>query len=263
MKRLIILVFIVLSFASCKKIININIKNAEPVLVIEGSVNDVFAVQQIKISKTVALENENIFPTVSGATVKVTDDLGNNFAFVELRPGIYTKTMRGVKGRTYSLSVQIDAKTYTATSKMPNKVLLDSIGILKTDLFGKERKNLVAYFKDPEKELNFYRYYMYVNQKLVKNIFVSNDRLTNGKVIRQQFFYNSDDIDELKTGDFVELEALNIDNNIFDYWYSLSQQVDRGPNQGTTPSNPSSNIVGGALGYFSAEAYQKESITVK
>ena len=263
MNRFIILLLVVLSLSSCKKIIDIDIKNAKPILVIEGNLVDEFGIQQIKISKTVALDNENIFPKVSGAAVKITDNLGNEFVFLESKPGFYIKSMKGIAGRTYNLSVEVEGQKYTASSTMPKKVLLDSIGILKTNLFGKERRNVAAFYKDPAADLNFYRYYLYVNYKLVKNIFVSNDRLTNGNLIRQQFFYNSDDIEELKKGDIVDLEMLNIDANIFDYWYSLSQQVDRGPNQNTTPSNPSSNIIGGALGYFSAQAYQIKTITVK
>lgn len=263
MNKLIILVFFVLSLSACKKIIQIDLNNAKPVLVIEGNIDDIFGIQQIKISKTNALDGDDVFPKISGATVKVTDNLGNVYAFTEASPGVYNKTMKGIVGRTYSLAVGFAGQTYIASSTMPKKVVLDSIGILKVNLFGKDRKNLVAYFKDPIDDVNFYRYYMYVNRNLVRNIYVSNDRLTNGNAIRQQFFYSSDDVDQLKTGDKVYLEMLNIDSNIFDYWYSLSQQVDRGPNQNTTPSNPSSNITGGALGYFSAQTYQLDSLTVK
>lgn len=250
-------------FISCKKIININIVNASPQLVIEGNLVDEMGTQIIRISKSVMLDNDNVFPNVSGANVKVSDNLGNTFVFSELKPGIYTNNMKGINGRSYTLTVTAEGKNYVASSTMPKRVKLDSLSIVKTNLFGKERKTAAAYFKDPIADVNYYRYYLFVNHKLVKNTYVSNDRLTNGNAIRQQFFYNSDDIDELRTGDMVDLEMLNIDKNIFDYWYSISQQSDRGPSQSTTPSNPPSNITGGALGYFSAQAFQIATIIVK
>ncbi|RYD74892.1 MAG: DUF4249 family protein [Sphingobacteriales bacterium] len=118
---------------------------------------------------------------------------------------------------------------------------------------------------DPANETNFYHFNLYVNNVFSKRVYVNNDRLTNGNKLRIQLYYesNDDDDDGLKTGDAVIVEMKGIDSNIFDYWYTLSQQSGRGPNQGTTPANPPSNISNGALGYFSAHTYQRQSITVK
>jgi hypothetical protein len=47
------------------------------------------------------------------------------------------------------------------------------------------------------------------------------------------------------------------------YYYTLNQQTGAGPGGGTTPSNPPSNLIGGALGLFSAHTVQKRGITIK
>jgi hypothetical protein len=264
MKRLLYFSLLVLCFTSCKKIIDVDTESSEPQLVIEGNITDKFVAQQIKISRSVPYTSQNIYPTVSGASVLLTDNRGNTFNFSESQPGLYAFGMRGVPGVTYTLQVKVDGKTYTATSKMPALVKLDSIGVLSNTFFNTERKTAAAFLTDPVNDVNFYHFNLYVNDVLSKRIYVNNDRLTNGNKLRIQLYYekNEDDDKGLITGDNVAVEMETIDSNIFDYWYSLSQQSDRGPNQGTTPSNPTSNISNGALGYFSAHTYQRINIKV-
>ncbi|WP_316831379.1 DUF4249 domain-containing protein [Pedobacter aquatilis] len=267
MKRLIIYAcFISLLFSSCKKIISIDTDNAPPQIVIEGKITDKLANQQIKITKTINYDDDIAFPTVSGATVKVTDSRGNNYVFTETAPGIYTNRMRGVSGVTYNLDVTAEGKNYKATSKMPNNVKLDSIGVVLNSFFGNDRKTAVAYLVDPANETNFYHFNLYVNDYLSQRFYVSNDRLTNGNPLRIQLFFksnnNNNDSDELNTNDKVRIELECIDSNVFDYWYALSEQSSRGPNQGTTPANPTSNISNNALGYFSAHTYQSLNLVV-
>lgn len=266
MKKLIIyLAVIAFCTTSCKKIITIDTENAEPQIVIEGKINDVLMDQQIKISKTVGYTDASIFPKVSGAVVTVTDSRGGSFKFTETTPGIYTNRMRGVLGVTYNLNVVAEGKTFVASSKMPNLVKFDSIGIVSNSFFGNERKITAAYLVDPPTEANYYRFMLNRNGLFSNRIYVNNDRLTNGNKLRIQLYFNSEDDEneDLQTGDKVSVEMESIDSNIFDYWYALSSQSGRGPNQGTTPANPTSNLSNNALGYFSANTYQKIIATVK
>lgn len=265
MKKLFLYLLIVTAgLTSCTKIIDIDTKNAEPQLVIEGKIVDRLIEQQILITKTVGYDEVGVYPKVTGATVRVTDSRGNNYAFTEKSPGIYVNRMRGVYGVTYTMDVTADGKNYQASSKMPNSVKLDSIGVVSNSFFGEERKTAAAFFVDPAKESNAYHFNLYINGVFADRIFVENDRLTNGNNLRVQLFYQAnDDDDGLKSGDTFSIEMEGIDSNIFNYWFALSQQDGRGPNQGTTPSNPTSNISNGALGYFSANTFQRMNATVK
>jgi len=266
MKKLTLVITVLsIAFTSCKKIIEVDSNNAEPKIVIEGKINDQLIEQQILISKTVGYDEKGIYPKISGATVTVSDSFGFSYSFTEKQPGIYTRRMRGIVGATYNLSVSVEGKTFTASSKMPSLVKLDSIGVVSNSFFGNERKTAAAYLVDPANESNFYHFNLYVNNLFSRRIYVNNDRLTNGNKLRIQLFYeaNDDDDEGLKSGDKITVEAEGIDSKIFDYWYALSQQSGRGPNQGTTPANPPSNISNDALGYFSANTYQKLSLDVK
>ena len=264
-KYLIYLLTATIGLASCKKIIQIDTNNAEPQLVIEGKISNRLIEQQVLISKTVGYDEKAVYPKVSGATVRVSDNNGNTYIFTEKSPGIYVNRMRGVSGITYKMEVTAEGKNYQASSKMPNLVKLDSIGVITNNFFGNERKTAAAFLVDPVNEANFYRFNLYVNGLFSDRIYVNNDRLTNGNNLRIQLYYeaNDDDDEGLKSGDNISVEMEGIDANIFNYWYALSEQSGGGPNQGTTPSNPTSNISNGALGYFSANTYQRLSTTVK
>ena len=265
MKKLIILCSLAcLLFTSCKKIIEIDTNNAEPQLVIEGVITNQIGDQVIKISKSVSYDDQSIFPAVSGAVVSVSDSRGNTYNFTENAAGVYALRMRGIAGVTYTMKAVVEGKTYTAISKMPTAVRLDSIGVVVNTFFNNERKTIAAYVLDPAGEANYYHFNMYVNDFQSDRVYVNNDRLTNGNNLRLQLFYskNDDDDEGLVTGDKVAVDMHCIDANIFNYWYALSQQSGRGPNQGTTPANPTSNISNGALGYFSAQTNQRLSIVV-
>ncbi|MCX2573216.1 DUF4249 domain-containing protein [Pedobacter sandarakinus] len=264
-KKLFIYVIAIICLFSCKKIIQIDTDNAEPQVVIEGKIIDRLVEQQIIISKTVRYDEANSYPKLSGAKVTVSDSRGNNFVFAEKEPGVYVNRMRGVSGVTYNLDITVDGKNYKASSTMPKLVKLDSIGVIKNSFFGNERRTAAAFLVDPADEINFYHFNLYVNSRFSKRIYVNNDRLTNGNKLRIQLFYDADEDDDggLKSGDSVGVEMECIDANMFDYWYALSEQSGRGPNQGTTPANPTSNISNNALGYFSAHSYQRLNATVK
>lgn len=265
MKHLIFLLGVIVCFSSCKKIISIDTENAPPQIVIEAKINDRLIDQQIRITKTVGYTDASIYPTVSGATVSVSDSRGNNYIFNETAAGVYTNRMRGVYGVTYTMKVIAEGKTYTASSKMPNLVRMDSIGIISNTFFGNERRTTAAYLLDPVNETNYYRFTLNRNGINSNRIYVNNDRLTNGNKLRIQLYFNAEDDEneDLLSGDKVAVEMEGIDSNVFDYWYALSSQSGRGPNQGTTPANPTSNISNNALGYFSANTYQKITATVK
>ncbi|WP_231459078.1 MULTISPECIES: DUF4249 domain-containing protein [unclassified Pedobacter] len=262
MKNIILYIFLGLIFTSCKKIIDVDTNNAAPQIVIEGNISNRLIAQQIRISKTVGYDDLSNYPAVRGAKVTVNDSRGNTYNFTESLPGLYVFAMRGIPGITYTLQVDVDGKSYSAISKMPAVVPLDSIGVVKNTFFGNENINVAAYVSDPVNVENFYRFNLYVNDNLSDRIYVNNDRLTNGNKLRLQLFYDGPNDEDLKKGDKVAVDMECIDSNIFDYWYALNQQTGRGPNQGTTPANPTSNLSNGALGYFSAHTYQRLAITV-
>ena len=253
------LLFASLSLFSCEKVINIEFNDSEALLVIEGELtDDPTNSQTITISKTTDFQTTNDQLYVSGAVVLITDDAGNSVYLSETTPGKYqTSTLGGVPGRTYNLSVTYDGKSYTSTCKMPVKTTLDSLSISKTPGFGGGMiRSVVPHFQDPAGKGNFYRLRMYINEEFIES-FIYDDEFLDGN-------YNSQGLQSfnqaIKQFDTVAVQLMNVDEKVHYYFETLAANSG-GPGGGVaSPANPKSNIVGGALGYFSAHTSQYQTI---
>ena len=251
--------FILLASTSCQQVIDLKLDNAAPQIVIEGIVTNQAAVQTVKISESVPFSNTNTFPPVSGAIVTITDNHNNTYNLTEGVPGTYNSIkFQGRVGYVYMLTVQLKGKTYTATSVMPAPVRFDDL-TYKDGFFNADKKLVTVHYQDPLNIANQYHFLMFVNGVQVKTIIENDDNFSNGRYVDFDLFEDNIDI---RIGDQVVVEAQCTDRNMFLYWFSLSQQQGGG-GAAPTPSNPPTNLSGGALGYFSAHTVQRLAIAIK
>jgi hypothetical protein len=250
--------------SSCKKIIDLNLETAGPQLVIEGNVTNVREVQTVKISRTVPVDAQNVFPAVSGANVSMQDSDGNSFQFQEAEPGIYQlRAFAGKTGVTYTLLVEAEGKTYQASSTMPTLVTLDSLTASEQTFGSEVRKTIAVNFQDPAQIKNYYLFKMALNGVQVAQIFSDSDFFTDGRLVQRDLFLSGNDDLEIVTGDRVVVEMQCIDEKIYTYWRTLEQQYATGnPNDVTTPANPPNNWNNKALGYFSAHTTAIQNVSV-
>lgn len=263
MKGFALITFIlVLLFCSCQKVVNLKLNTVPPQIVIQGEITDSGGPYAITINQSVDFYASNTFPPVSGAVVKISDNLGNDDSLIEYTPGIYSTTnFQGRPGRTYTLSVTVQNNTYTAVSTMPMPVKLDSITFSLTSGFGKQQIDAIANFQDPPGVPNYYQFLEYINGiQFNKEIFIFDDRLSDGKYISTTLRTDSS---YLNMGDVLKLKMYSIDENVYNYFLQLRQSSGTGAfNSTASPANPTTNITGGALGYFSAHTTQYQTITV-
>jgi len=246
------------TFSSCEKVIDIKFNDKEALIVIEGELTDDATVPQtITISKTTDFQTTNDQLFVSGAVVSISDDSGNSAILTETSPGKYqTSTIEGVSGRTYFLIVSYDGKNYSSTCKMPVKTIVDSLSILKVFSFGGINRSVVPHFLDPLGKGNYYRARMKINGKFIESFFYD-DEFLDGNYNNQglQSFNQA-----IKKFDTVSLQLMNVDQRVHFYFESLAANS-TGPGGGVaSPANPKTNILGGALGYFSAHTSQTKTV---
>jgi hypothetical protein len=245
--------FAMLGGNSCKKVIQVNLNDAAPQIVIEGEITNAPGPYHIKISQSVNFSATNTFPPVTGAIVRITDSTtGLDVALNETDSGVYTTpdAIEGIPEDTYKLSVIVDGKQYTASSTMPRQVNLDSISFEENIGFNnKEDIDAVVNFQDPAGLGNYYQFIESVNGRTIPNIFVFEDRLSDGKYIRQPLFNDSS---YLQKNDTLTLAMYCVDENTYNYFNTLSEVTGNNSFQSATPANPNTNISNGALGYFSA-----------
>jgi len=256
-----------LIFTGCKKVIHVNLNDADKQYVIEGVITNQPGTCSVLLSQTKNFEDDNDFAGVSGATIQITEQGGSTTLLTETSTGVYeTTTLYGASSKTYLLSVTINGHQFTASSTMPQPVNLDTVLIIKDDELGKNRMLANVQYKDPPQTGNNYRFVQYVNGRKEKQIFIRNDDLSNGNTVTTKLRYPKDDNgdNEINTGDLVKIDMLCIDSAVYKYWYSLNKGATGGSGMSSaTPANPVSNIQGGALGYFSAHTLQSKTVVAR
>ena len=238
-------------FYSCEKVIDLNLKTSSSQIVIQGTIYDHPGPFRVNITKSVNFDESNTYPAVTGAIVKISDNTGFSEYLTEDSAGIYaTSQLEGIPGRTYSINVNADGQTYTATSTMFPAVEIDSIFI--KNKFGTVT-SINILFKDPVNTLNYYRLIDFINMKQQPSIMSSSDFGFDGKIITGRIFY---DEKYLKSGDTLTFWLESIDKGVYDYFRTASNS---GGGQEASPANPVSNISNHALGFFSACTVRKKS----
>jgi hypothetical protein len=258
MKKLTILLMIIcICFSSCEKVINLNLDNTSPRLVIEGNIYNQPGPYIVKLSQTADFDEANDYPAVSGATVIITDNHGMKDTLSEKSPGVYlTSKINGVPGYTYSLSVRVDKTTYTASSTMPAPIGIDSIFFEKFVIGGFDMVSVK--FQDPANIVNYYRIVEYYNGARQPDIFTISDDVYDGKGIKYSIVAGEDNDYLFNSGDAITIWLESVDKGVYDYFRTAAENdID---SQSSTPANPLSNISNGALGYFSASAFTSKTI---
>jgi Domain of unknown function (DUF4249) len=248
--------FVCLFLFGCQKVININLNSASPAIVIEGNINNQPGPYTVTVNQTVNFSQNNTFPPVTGAFITIADNAGTTDTLVESPPGIYTTTkINGVEGRTYTLKVESDGQTYTATSTMPQAVTFDTLGLIERIGFRDTNLYAEAGFKDPGNETNYYRFLEAINYAIQSRIFVLDDEYSNGRYINYTLRSDS----SLTPGENVIVEMECIDQGTYQYFSTFNEATGA---TNLTPANPVSNFSNNALGYFSAHTSQYKALIV-
>jgi len=204
---------------SCQKTVTLDLNTAPAQIVIQGEITNTPGPYTITINQSTAFYADNTFPPISGAAVKISDGQGLTDSLTETSPGVYsTHTLQGTPGNTYTLSVFAQNQQYTASSAMPAPVALDSI-TWETSTF---RKGIYAIpnFQDPPGVKNYYQFMEFQNgQQLTQDIFVFDDRLSDGKYISRTL---RNDSSRLVTGAQLQVKMYTIDENVYNYSTSWS-----------------------------------------
>ncbi|MGC1389802.1 MAG: DUF4249 domain-containing protein [Bacteroidales bacterium] len=249
----------------CEKVINVDLNQAAPHIVIEGLINDQKGPYTVMISKSGSYFNQPVLQTVSGAKVILTSSFGTIDSLIEIASGVYiTSRTRGIPGWTYTLKVISEDQEYGGSSTMFSHVNIDSLTLVKTqtqrlDFDGNSHKHthvdIHCFFKDPE-EKNFYRIKVFRNDSInTQNYRLYDDQYTNGEETELR-------VANATADDTFRVELLSLDQSTYEYYRTLSDLLFTNPIFGSTPANPNTNLSNGALGYFGACAISTRTIII-
>jgi hypothetical protein len=256
LKNTIHIIAITLIFFSCQREIDINLNESNPKYVIEGNISDQTGPYEVKITKTVNFDDSNNYPPVSEALVIIGEDTGITDTLTEIQLGRYvTNHIIGISGRTYHLTVKIGQETFSAISTMPQLVNFDSLTQENINgNSGRDIRLVVPKYTDPAGIANYYLFWVTKNDSLQHNIFVRNDAGADGRVAVQPLGVRAN------AGDTISVEMQCINRQNYDYFFGLAEIARQ---SSATPTNPVSNITGGALGYFNAHTTQTKRIIIQ
>ncbi len=261
-KNLYILVLLVFtfSFISCEEVINVDLDTATPRLVIDAALKwekgTGGETQLIKLSTTTGFFDQNI-PTVSDATVFVTNSSGIVFDFVEFVPntGEYIcTTFVPVLNESYTLTVISNGMTYIATENLIPVPPIDKIEQNNDGGFGGGNIEVKFFYTDDPAVDNFYLDATQFSRYQIPQYGVSSDTFFQGNQIFE--IYSNENI---RSGDTIAFSLIGISEGYFKYLQvllSIAGSSGGGPFQ-SPPATVRGNLVNTtdienyALGFFS------------
>lgn len=293
MKSLFIYILLI-TFISCKEDYQTELENGVSRLVIIGQICDTLSRNEIKISRTIPYYADKVINNgLSGAFVEIETSEGETIFYEEdpTEKGLYNaqNAFSGKIGIQYTLKVYIDfdgdgyTETYSATSKMPPHLQLDSISF--------KQEKILNYHIYPLKlnGADFVEYkYLLINyllngipvtlnlnewltfdSKLIgrKNdldvIILVGETMTNILVDKVDEAKCSDDEPKrpiiVTSGDSITAIISQIDYIYFNYIEQCKASTkSNNPILGGNNGNMISNISGGALGSFSTRSIVKK-----
>lgn len=238
MKRILLLLML-FSLVSCEEVVDVELEESAPRLVVEASLlwnTDLQDnVQVIKLTTTAPYFNESV-PAAIGATVTVNTETGEEFLFTEVSDGIFTnEEMPPVLDVKHELVITYKDEIYVATEELIPVPKLNFVEQSKGGFSGDDTEFKIFY-RDPAEVENYYLF-RYINEKISLQIY--DDEFTNGN---QTFAFFSDE--DAEPGDLVAFQIQGISEGFYEYMYILRSQSGTagGPFQ-TQPSIVRGNIV--------------------
>ena len=245
MRKILVLLVPLVILTSCKKDIEIDYRQVEPIYVVEASVSN--NGMQARISLTNNMDNNSTISNISEAIVTITGSDGTCETLPYVSNGTYKSTVSGTPGVEYKIDIEIDGHHFSSSSTMQKMPEMNEFRFMWHKIIQQKLLMAELLFQDIPNEDNWYFIHLYRNDTGLRWALKRDDLNPDGE-LQQLFSFgmeDSDDEDMLHEGDRLHLELHAIDKRTYDYFYSM-QIMDN------TGTNPIQNFTGGCLGYYSA-----------
>ena len=285
------IITLMLTQLSCTAPIDIDTRNSEPVVVVYGYLTDEYKYQNVRVTKSSPYFEANTSIPVPDANVQITSSDGQAYTLKYEKEGYYTSPEKfaAKPGTTYHLTVEVqtdkELEIYEAQTTILPLVPIDSVTITPLLIMGFRHFSLNVYMQEPAETANFYLFRFFLkdsisNEKISKLI-TTDDRFYNGEYVSGasitmfedatdekilEFYKNRYDEDDdaynylLTPGDTVRVQVLNIEKG---YCYfiqeCISEMYGENPFFGGPPSNITTNLSNGAVGFFTGFCIQEHT----
>ena len=263
MKNLTLLFITITLLFSCQKVIDVDLNDANPKLVIEANYTAQDSTVRVLISYTANYFSGNPNPTVNNASVQIIDQNGISTTIPFNANGAYILSNYIPQFNTnYTMNVIVNGVTYSSSCFLPAVVNQEPITtqFLPDGFFGSAPFYLTFWrFNDPVGEENYYQARVTYNDTIKDGVFdliIQDDKLINGNLAQRPIFTKL-----FQQFDTVEIEMRSISKTVYNYYYEL-QSLGGGQNS-AAPANPSYYWTNKALGYFSCYGTSTQSLIIQ
>lgn len=290
MKKIITGILAVTLIAGCTAPIDIKTNDSDPVIVIVGQVTSENIAHTVRITSSAPYFDAQPNKGISGADVTIRSSTGETFTLSEstTEKGLYVSdsAFAGTAGVTYTLIVRVDfngdgiIETYEAQTVMPEVITIDSLKLSSQTQMGFHLFSVNLYAPAPPPLSNFRANYSINGTPVATKVSMWTildtelligdylDGISIGTFFHQSEydkFTESERENEIFVtgGDVVSMQFSQIDKHYFDF-IDQAQSSLHGENPffGGPPSNITTNISGGAIGFFSSMNFSVLSAVV-
>jgi hypothetical protein len=233
-------------FTSCEEVVNIDLSNAAPKLVIEGIIKWKKGTsgenQTIKLTLTNDFYTNDILPA-NGAIVTVTNSSDIVFNFTEVpNTGDYVcNNFQPIIGETYRLEILYDGEVYTATNTLIASPNIVNVTQETVPGFGGDNEIQIKYFyPDNVTEINYYLLRVKNPNKQIPEFGAVSDEFFQGNLMFG--FYGSS---ETEPGIILDLSVQGITLGYYNYMNKLIEIA--GSGSGNPFATPPATIRGNIL----------------
>lgn len=290
--KFIFISLLILSLISCEKTVEFDIKNPEPKLVVEATIeNDTYPIVLLSNSlnyfSTLDLNQiQNSF--VHNAVVSVSNGTKTHTLKEYSIPlsGSYTlnyysvdssnlaTAFKGQLNKQYTLSIIVNNKIYSANTTIPNITKrIDSLWARTVPgFFDPNKRALMIKATDPPGFGDYARYFTKRNNEPfypgLNSVF--DDQVIDGSTYSVEVergvdrnIPRNDGFSFFNKTDTVTFKLSNIDKSTYDFWRTMEYTYSTIGNPFSSPTKVLGNISNGALGYFGGFASQFKTIIIR
>jgi len=268
------LAFIGTFLMSCQETVELDIKDFEQQVVVEGLITN-SDLNFIKLLKSREFYDSGASEKVTNATVVVTVN-GEDNVFVHnpdadpLLNGVYLPPagFTPVIGNTYHLSAIVDGEEYEAEEILLPVTTIDSLTVRLDEEEIQEPEvegrfyEVLFYAQEPQDRIDHYLFKFYRNDSIVKD--------SNEDIYFSEDKFLGEEIDELPIasyyaiGDTVKVEMYSLTRESYVYYADIFNLINSdGGMFSPPPANPRNNISNDGLGFFQVSAIDTETIIVE
>lgn len=270
--KFIVLLLITAGFFACEEVVEIDVDQSPPQLVIDGLLTDEDTFHTVRISTTANFNGES-GQVITGASVLVRDNVGNVFNYIhnptgaDSLNGFYYSEQKfaGVTGRIYDLEVLLNDLTLTASDTLLPITEIDSLVIREDPFADPNDENgrfyqVLLYAAEPQETRDFYYFRFYRDSAIVadNSVFAFDDEPLGDRLDGLPSPVN------FAEGEYASVEIYSLSREQFVFYTDLGNLLNSdGGMFSPPPANPRSNIEGGALGLFQVSGLRRAGLLIE